>query len=142
VPVTFKIKITKEILRLSKECGTHGSRETIGKNCAIAVSLKDLFPNVHVAEDEIYPFGIEHPDHPYKISIPMPKIARDFVQVFDSLSAMPKQRLLLPEFEFEIPIPEEIISQINIDSITGMDEEQLFSEVGSEMKLIPADLRE
>ena len=47
----------------------------------------------------------------------MPKIAQDFVKVFDSLSAIHKLRLLLPEFEFEISIPDEIIAEINIDEV-------------------------
>ena len=114
--VQFEIKITKEILQLSKECGTHGQTDTIGKNCAIAVSLKDIFPLVFVTGDYIYPFGIDKGNLD-KLKIEMPKVAKDFVRVFDSLSAIPKVRLCLPEFEFELSIPDEIISQINIDEI-------------------------
>ena len=117
MPVRFKIKVTKEILELSKECGAHNDFDTIGKNCAIAIALKDIFPGVVVTDYYIYPFGIDNKNKLDDLRIVMPKIAQDFVKVFDSLSAIHKLRLLLPEFEFEISIPDEIISQINIDEV-------------------------
>ncbi len=117
MPVWFKIKVTKEILELSKECGAHNDFDTIGKNCAIAIALKDIFPEVVVTDYYIYPFGIDNKNKLDDLRIVMPKIAQDFVKVFDSLSAIHKLRLLLPEFEFEISIPDEIISQINIDEV-------------------------
>ena len=117
MPVWFKIKVTKEILELSKECGAHNDFDTIGKNCAIAIALKDIFPEVVVTDYYIYPFGIDNKNKLDDLRIVMPKIAQDFVKIFDSLSAIHKLRLLLPEFEFEISIPDEIISQINIDEV-------------------------
>lgn len=117
MPVRFKIKVTKEILELSKECGAHNDFDTIGKNCAIAIALKDIFPEVVVTDYYIYPFGIDNKNKLDDLRIVMPKIAQDFVKIFDSLSAIHKLRLLLPEFEFEISIPDEIISQINIDEV-------------------------
>jgi hypothetical protein len=117
MPVRFKIKVTKEILELSKECGAHNDFDTMGKNCAIAIALKDIFPGVVVTDYYIYPFGIDNKNKLDDLRIVMPKIAQDFVKVFDSLSAIHKLRLLLPEFEFEISIPDEIISQINIDEV-------------------------
>ena len=117
MPVRFKIKVTKEILELSKECGAHNDFDTIGKNCAIAIALKDIFPGVVVTDYYIFPFGIDNKNKLDDLRIVMPKIAQDFVKIFDSLSAIHKLRLLLPEFEFEISIPDEIISQINIDEV-------------------------
>jgi hypothetical protein len=120
MPVQFKIKVTKDILELSKECGVHEDAATIGKNCAIALTLKDLFPNVFVSGDDIFPFGKEDKNPSHNITIPMPKIARDFVKVFDSLSAIHNLRLRLPEFEFAIDIPDEIISEIDIEEVTTL----------------------
>ena len=117
MPVQFKIKVTKEILELSKECGAHNDFDTIGKKCAIAIALKYIFPEVVVTDYYIYPFGIDNKNKLDDLRIVMPKIAQDFVKIFDSLSAIHKLRLLLPEFEFEISIPDEIISQINIDEV-------------------------
>lgn len=120
MPIQFTIKITKEILELSKECGTNGEVDTIGKDCAIAVSLKDMFRDVFVTGDYIYPFGIDENNNVDELKIEMPKVAKDFVRVFDSLRAIPKVRLCLPEFEFELPISDEVISQINIDEVRAI----------------------
>ena len=120
MPVQFKIKVTKDILELSKECGVGEDVAATGKNCAIALTLKDIFPNVFVSEDNIYPFGREDKDPFHNLTIPMPKIARDFVQVFDSLSAIHNLRLRLPEFEFSIDIPDEVISEIDIEEVTTL----------------------
>jgi len=117
MPVPYKIKVTKEILELSNECGIHDDIETIGKNCAIAFALKDLYPEVVVTGHYIYPFGVDGNNKLDKLKIVMPKVAQDFVRVFDSLSTIHKLRVLLPEFEFEISIPDEIISLINIDEV-------------------------
>ena len=115
--VQFKIKITKAILQSSKECGTNSQIEMIGKNCAIAVSLMDIFPEVFVSGDYIYPFGFNENNHFEDLKIQLPKVASDFIRVFDSLCAIPNVRLILPEFEFELSIPDEIISRIDIDEI-------------------------
>ena len=115
--VPFKIKVTRDILKLSKACGTTNDMATIGKNCAIALALKDIFPNVFVMEDAIYPFGVEKGSEKNEFKIALPKVAQDFIDVFDSLCAMPNVRLRLPEFEFEILIPDEIIFQIDIDEV-------------------------
>jgi len=42
MPIPFKIKVTKDILELSKNCG-QDEIEIIGENCAIALALKDIF---------------------------------------------------------------------------------------------------
>lgn len=117
MPVKFILKITKEILELSKGCGADNNLETTGRNCAIAICLKDLFPGVFVTGYTIYPFGNNKNYQFNDLKIDLPKIAQDFIRVFDSLSAMPRVRLTLPEFEFEISISDEIISQINIDEV-------------------------
>ncbi|MDE3183074.1 MAG: hypothetical protein KGM16_06605 [Bacteroidota bacterium] len=126
MPVQFKIKVTKEILERSQGCGAYDDVEKIGNNCAIAIALKDLFPDVLVTAHHIYPFGIYENNEYSDLRIAMPKIALDFVKVFDSLRSIPKVRLHLPEFEFEISIPDEIISQINIDEVKNMVEENSF----------------
>ena len=79
--------------------------------------MKDIFPDVNVTGDYIYPFGIDYNDRWDELKIHLPKVAQDFINVFDSLSAIPNQRLRLPEFDFEIVIPDEIIAEINIDEI-------------------------
>jgi hypothetical protein len=114
--VPFKIKVTKEILELSRNCGQNES-EIVGKTCAIAVALKDIFPEVFVSAYYIHPFGSNGDNRLAAPEIPLPKIAQDFVRLFDSFRAIPCVRLMLPEFEFEIAIPDEIIAEINIDEV-------------------------
>ena len=117
MPIPFKIKVTKEILELSKACGAPDDVETIGDNCAIARAMKDIFPDAFVTGQDIYPFGIDEDNKLADLKITMPKIAQDFIIAFDTLCENPNSRPLLPEFEFDISIPDEIISQINIDEI-------------------------
>ena len=120
MPVRFKIKVTKDILELSRNCSSE-DLEIIGENCAIALALKHIFPDVNVTGDCIYPFGMDYNDKWDELKIKLPKIAQDFIKVFDSLSAIPNQRLRLPEFEFEISIPDEIIAEINIEEIRALN---------------------
>ena len=120
MPVPFQIKVTKDILEQSKECSIGEDVAAVGKNCAIALTLKDIFPNVFVSANDIYPFGIDDKNPSHNLTIPMPKIARDFVKVFDSLSAIRNLRPRLPEFEFSIDIPDEIISEIDIAEVTTL----------------------
>jgi hypothetical protein len=115
MPTPFTISITKKILEQAKTCG-QGELKTVGYNCAIALAVKDLFPNVFVTGDHIHPFGYDQKGIS-EMSITLPPIARDFIKIFDSLVAIPRVRLLLPEFEFEISIPDKFLEQINIDDI-------------------------
>ncbi|MGN6250085.1 MAG: hypothetical protein ACTHNG_17155 [Ginsengibacter sp.] len=120
MPVPFKIKITKEILERSKLCGALNDIEKIGNNCAIAVALKDIFPNVFVTPHHIYPFGIIENEEFSIFRISLPVIAQDFIKVFDGLRGIPNTRICLPEFEFEIFLADELIAQINIDEVKNM----------------------
>jgi len=123
MPVPFKIKVTQEIFELSRNCGRN-EFEIIGKNCAIALALKDIFPDVFVSGYYIHPFGSDDENKMGHFEIPLPKIAQDFVRVFDSLCAITGVRLMLPECEFDISIPDEIIEEINIDEVRNVDFQQ------------------
>lgn len=114
MPTQFKIAITKEIIAHCKNCGTGNEIRRIENNCAIAFALADIFPKVYVTNHCIFPFGI---DGDKDIKIPMPLIAQQFIKLFDGFRLTPKLRLLLPEFEFIIDIPDEVIDQINIDEV-------------------------
>ena len=123
MPTQFKIAITKEIIEYCKNCGTGNEAHKIEKNCAIAFALVDIFPNVYVTGYYIFPFGIDA-EKEKDIKIPIPVIAQQFIKLFDGFCHTPKLRLLLPEFEFAIDIPDEVIEQINIDEVR-----QLIKEV-------------
>ncbi len=116
MPVQFTIRITKEIIEHCKKCGTENNKWEIGSNCAVAFALKDIFPDVYVTNYYIFPFGIDA-EKAEDMKIAMPVIAQQFIKLFDGFSLMPNLRPLLPEFEFSINIPGEVIDQINIDEV-------------------------
>lgn len=117
MPVTFQIKITKEILERSKECGTHNDLEKIGNNCAIALAIKKIFPDVFVTAHHVYPFGIIENEN---LRVSLPVIAQNFIKVFDGLRGIPNARLCLPEFEFDIDIPDGVLSLVDIDEVKNI----------------------
>jgi len=121
MPTQFKIAITKEIIAQCKNCGTGNGTHKIENNCAIAFALADIFPKVYVTNYCIFPFGIDG-DKEKEIKIPMPLIAQQFIKLFDGFRLTPNLRLLLPEFEFIIDIPDEVIDQINIDEVRALIE--------------------
>ena len=114
MPTQFKIAITKEVIAQCINCGIEGDNRLVENNCAIAMALSDIFPDVYVTNRYIFPFGI---DHEKKLQIPIPIIAEQFIKLFDGFKLTPRLRLLLPEFEFMIDIPDEVIEQINIDDV-------------------------
>jgi len=104
------IKITKEVLRNSMHCSFGNSVST---NCAIAVAIRDLFPNARIGFPTVT-FDYSAIENTSFNNI-LPQKALDFIGLFDSLS--PESRLNLPEFSFEIPVPNEIIDRISIATI-------------------------
>ncbi len=121
MPIQFKIAITKEIISQCKNCGTGNDARPVENNCAIAVALADIFPKVYVTDLYIFPFGVDGGKEK-DIKIPMPVIAQQFVKLFDGFRFTPRLRLMLPEFEFTIDIPDEVIEQINIDDVRELIE--------------------
>ena len=119
MPTAFKIVISKAIIEQSKYCGTNNDVHTVGSNCAIATVLADFFPDVYVTGYHIFPYGMKHSNEP-GLSIPLPLVAKQFIKLFDGFYLTPKLRLLLPEFEFIIDIPDEVIEQINIDEVKAL----------------------
>lgn len=118
----LKITITKEIIKRSKNCGNENEECEIGNNCAIALALKDIFPNVYVTNYYVHPFGLMY-EKEQSLKIPLPALAQQFIKLFDGFRLTPRLRLILPEFEFTIDIPDEVIGQINIDEVKELIEE-------------------
>ena len=95
---------------------TGNATHQIENNWPIAFALADIFPKVYVTNYCIFPFGIDG-DKEKEKNIPMPLIAQQFIKLFDGFRLTPNLRLLLPEFEFMVEIPDEVIEQINIDEV-------------------------
>lgn len=114
MPIHFTIAVTKDIIKKCKNCGIE--LNIAERNCAVALALRDIFPNAYVTNYNIYPFGIDFKKD-MEIKIPLPVVAQQFIKLFDGFSHIPHLRLLLPEFEFSVEIPDDVIEQIDIEEV-------------------------
>lgn len=108
------ITVTKEILEKSKMCGVKGQIGLVSENCAIALAIRDIFPNAKISLSSTSlvmgyfgknVFGVI--DHPNDMT--------EYIKLFDSTFSFDRPHL--PEASFEIDIPDAVIDTINIDSI-------------------------
>lgn len=109
--VNIRVKVTKEIIT-NPECGRMAAQ-----GCLIWWAIKDLFESVYVSKEYILvclnkPIGLQEPQG---IRIYLPGNARKLMYLFDKLHE--RERSRLKEIEFEIPIPDEIIEQIDIEAL-------------------------
>ena len=113
----LKIKVTKDILERSKYCGrtVEFGRSDIHTSCAIALSLRDIFPNAYVKTNYMYTDINLDVNNRCKLYIMLPISASDYIDKFDSTTV--EERPNMPEIEFEIEIPESIIEKINIEEL-------------------------
>lgn len=114
----LKIKVTEEILRKSQFCGTIYSTEPVIANCAIALAVRDIFPNALVADsmkscDTVILIGEER-----ELEIELPLEAQMFVSAFDI--STPEERTEMDELEFEVEIPEEVLKTIDIEEVKNI----------------------
>lgn len=109
--IKIKIKVTKEVLKRSMWCSTKPGVIECAKNCAIAIAVRDIFPDATVGISTMgFGFATD-------LSVNLPEIACKFIISFDSLRNKPEMRLGLPELEFEIEIPDKILDQIGNGNI-------------------------
>lgn len=107
----LKIKVTREMLKKSAFC--NNERGEAPTNCAIAMAVRDIFPNARVSIMNIHFDSIDGVSIGDYITLP-PEVIR-FINQFDT--AIPSVRSKLPEIEFEILVPNSVIEKINIDEI-------------------------
>lgn len=98
---SITVSVTRGIIAQSYRCGTQNEIDMIGNYCAIALALKERFPDVFVSGTHIHLFGDESDE-----AIPLPPEAIEFIHRFDSLGDTPEERMGLPEFTFEVPLEE------------------------------------
>jgi hypothetical protein len=91
------IKVTKDVLRNTCLCKSNPS-----ENCAIAYAI------VRVSYIEFY--------EDTSISA-LPIEAGTFILIFDELSCSPKDRMEMPEIQFEIDVPNSVIERIGLSQI-------------------------
>jgi len=113
----IQINITKDILKRSMMCGTNPLQK-VTSNCAIALAVRDIFKFAQVSKDNIYFYKEDNDNHSNYISgCSLPESARVFIEKFDYLFNNPEKRLKLPEFSFEIEIPNAVIEQMNLSEV-------------------------
>lgn len=116
----IKITVTREVLEKTKMCGSVQATmqgESIVTHCAIAYAVRQLFPNAVVNYGRLYfdpssRLNIDRMEQETYTFLPF--AAQSFINLFDSMSHDPQERLLLPEFSFEIEVPAEVIDKIGI----------------------------
>lgn len=114
----LKIKVTKEILERSKMCGEEPEHMRTGyveSNCAIALAVRELLPTCFVMSNEIREQFFKSFDN---WRIPLPHEAIHFIDLFDTLPS--QERVEMPEIEFEVEIPQELINSISIEGIKDL----------------------
>lgn len=107
------IKITKEVLEATKMCGTGTDLYAVNENCAVAYAIRKLFPIAKVGRYEIS-FDGQQPSFS-KVRSRLPNAATLFIDEFDKLRDAHEARLLLPEFSFDIEVPDSVIESIGIE---------------------------
>ncbi len=84
------------------------------------MACKEIFSNCFVdgatIMDTFYSIYYPHKENKkYSWRIYLPEKAIKFISVFDNSSS--EERVNLPEFEFEVELPESYINSINIDEV-------------------------
>jgi len=100
--IKLKVKVTKEILRKSMNCGIDSNKK-VSENCAVAYAVREVFPEASIDTPYYYPFN----DH-----IVANHNGSNFIIDFDLLRRHPEKRLDLPETEVELEITEEILDEL------------------------------
>lgn len=122
---TITVHVTKDVLEQTKYCKTqlvtHRDGLT-GQNCAIGYCIHNLFPNSWVGEEKItlYKEPLFFSDGGWLgnvpwLHIPLPEEATRFIRLFDK--KMSEDRVKMGGLSFEIEIPDEALSTIDISEV-------------------------
>lgn len=100
----IQINVTKEVIKKAIYCA-----DNTEQNCAIALAVREIFPNACVSAKCLY-FHIDEDEH-----VSLPPHAQVFISLFDFLS--PTARASMFDISFEINVPDEVIQQIGIGQV-------------------------
>lgn len=106
------IKITPEVLERAKMCGTKECKRAVVKSCAIAEAIQNIFPKSNTSAHYIRVYLDDSAD---SIMIDLPKIATDFILLFDKTT--PHLRPLMTPFSFTVELPDEVVERIDISDV-------------------------
>lgn len=113
----LRITVTKSILNKAAYCGhikengkyfsSDDESVSVSTNCAIALAVRDIFPDALVGPGEILAFGgNDFFPHAYS-QIDLPEEATNFIMKFDSL--MPAERRKMEPIEFGVDVPDDVL---------------------------------
>jgi len=120
----IKIHVTKEIYRKAMMCGTQKRYDSsVPTSCAIALAVRKVAPKAYITNTGISWLGIDQVTGLYIGRFSgMPDFVNGIVSAFDALRDKPEERLLLPEFSFEVDFPDELIENIGLDEVKAIME--------------------
>jgi hypothetical protein len=123
----LKIKVTKEILEKAKYCGIE--KGSVGTNCAIALAVREIFPDAFVAKWEILPFFNDElsPQEMELYAIKLPQKATEFISKFDNGSYW--SRVKMEPIEFTVTVPKIVIDKINTEELKPIIEQSKTLEL-------------
>lgn len=115
------VKVTKDVQRRAMYCDRMSG--DIKSTCEVAIAIRELFPNAQVFAKALSFTGAGVNEYDSKMiwltteelpkgMVRVPKKVTTRINQFDENT--PIQRLLMPEFSFEIDVPNEVIDQIGI----------------------------
>jgi len=118
----IKIHVTKEIYRKAMMCGTQKRYDSsVPTSCAIALAVREVAPKAFITNSGISWLGI---DRATGLDIGefsrMPNFVNRMVSIFDALCDEPEERIMLPEFSFEVDFPDELIEEIGLDEVKAI----------------------
>lgn len=112
----FKLRITKDVLKKSSNCGRVGGVGSITRNCAFALAFNELVPNVAVTEYNVIFYKPESSETFAKVPTSTPIV--NFIIKFDT--ALVSERLEFPEQEFDVEIPDNVINFYYGDTVKAV----------------------
>lgn len=107
----IRVRITKEILEETKDCSE--KKGFISQTCAVAVAVKELFPNAQVNGSQLDPW-IGPPNREERL-IELPSHVRKFIQQFDRSTS--EERIRMEPISFDIQLTRMIIGAIGEEKV-------------------------
>lgn len=106
----IQINITKEILERSKSCPSNVT------NCAVALSVRELFPSAMIFQISAILILNEAGDPALGSRVDLPMEAQGFIRLFDYYKNS-EDRASMNPISFEIDVPDYVINKIGIGTI-------------------------
>lgn len=103
----YKFKVTKEIIAQAAINVRNG--DSIAKHCAVVETIRQVFPEARSGSEELVLYNNTNWNNGEDVII-YPKEVTEYVRRFDR--TFRKEDFSLPEFEFELDIPEHLIPSV------------------------------